>query len=294
MVKKLNLNAIRIDGGTQPRERINLDVVAEYAEAIKAGDELPPVVVFHDGAENWLADGFHRWHGHKQADKASIQADVRSGSLLDAKLYAVGANGAHGLRRSNDDKRKAVQMVLDEPAWKDWSDRAIADACGVSAPFVAAIRRPEVMLKQQAAKAKNASAPVDKCNPITPPPAEADSDGASSEPKKTVAAPGTAPAPRGQTLPPPDEFGPSVDEIAAALREQEAELATFRLLVDADDKLATAAKELKRLHALVAVLESRVAGLMNEKNAALDATKKWQRKADKFERELKAAAKEAA
>lgn len=141
-MKKLNLNAIRIDGGTQPRERIDMATVTEYADAIKAGAELPPVVVFHDGADNWLADGFHRWHGHKQADKASILADVRAGSLLDAKLFAVGANGAHGLRRTNEDKRRAVQMVLDEPAWKDWSDRNVAEACGVSHTFVAQIRRP--------------------------------------------------------------------------------------------------------------------------------------------------------
>jgi regulator of replication initiation timing/uncharacterized ParB-like nuclease family protein len=149
VVKKINLDAIRIDGGTQPRERIDMEIVGDYAEAVKVGIEFPPIVVFQDGAEYWLADGFHRWHAHKQAGKASIDADVRAGSLLDAKLYAVGANGAHGLRRSNEDKRRAVQMVLDEPAWEGWSDRKIADACGVGHPFVAAIRRPKVAEKQQ-------------------------------------------------------------------------------------------------------------------------------------------------
>jgi uncharacterized ParB-like nuclease family protein len=148
-VKKLNLNAIRIDGGTQPRESINMEVVGDYAEAVKVGIEFPAIVVFNDGADNWLADGFHRYHAHQRAGKASIVADVRSGTLLDAKLYAVGSNSNHGLRRTNEDKRRAVLMVLEEPAWADWSDRKIADACGVSHPFVAAIRNPPMAAKQQ-------------------------------------------------------------------------------------------------------------------------------------------------
>lgn len=166
-MKRLNLNAIRIDGGTQPREQINMDAVADYAEAVKVGIEFPPVVVFHDGAEHWLADGFHRYHAHKQAGKASIEADVHAGSLLDAKLHAVGANGAHGLRRTNEDKRRAVQMVIDEPAWKEWSDRKIADACGVGHPFVAAIRRPAVAQQQQENRTKSPTQ--------TPPKVESDS-----------------------------------------------------------------------------------------------------------------------
>lgn len=168
-MKKLNLNAIRTDGGTQPRERINMEVVGDYAEGVKVGIEFPPVIVFHDGAEHWLADGFHRYHAHKQAGKASIEAEVRSGTLLDAKLHAVGANGDHGLRRTNEDKRRAVQMVLDEPAWKEWSDRKIADACGVSAPFVSAIRRPAVAAKQQDHRAASAEKKAVERNPITPP-----------------------------------------------------------------------------------------------------------------------------
>jgi ParB-like chromosome segregation protein Spo0J len=151
VVKKINVNVIRTDGGTQPRERINMEVVGDYAEAVKVGIEFPAVVVFHDGVEYWLADGFHRYHAHKQAGKASIEADVRSGTQLDAKLYAVGANGAHGLRRSNEDKRRAVQMVLDEPTWHSWSDRKIAEACGVDHKTVAACRAASGEIPQIAA-----------------------------------------------------------------------------------------------------------------------------------------------
>lgn len=50
--------------------------------------------------------------------------------------YAVGANAAHGLRRTNADKRRAVTMLLDDPESVQWSDREIAKACAVSHEFV--------------------------------------------------------------------------------------------------------------------------------------------------------------
>jgi len=138
-MKTINIKAIRIDGGTQPRESINMETVGDYAEGVKAGIEFPPVVVFHDGAEYWLADGFHRFHAHTKADRASIAADVRQGTLDDAKLFASGSNSGHGLRRTNADKLLAVLMALGVKA--DWSDSRIASHVGVSHPFVADVRR---------------------------------------------------------------------------------------------------------------------------------------------------------
>jgi uncharacterized ParB-like nuclease family protein len=167
-VKKINLNVIRIDGGTQSRVEINNDAVADYAEAIKAGVEFPPIVVFHDGADHWLADGFHRFHAHKHAGKASILADVRDGTVRDALLHSLGANGTHGLRRSNADKRKAVLGMLADSEWSAWSDRKIAEFCGVSQPFVSGLRKPEVITvitpapKKEAGKVVTVTANVPK------------------------------------------------------------------------------------------------------------------------------------
>ena len=64
---RIALDAIRLDGGTQPRARINEKVVAAYAAAMKAGAQFPPVTVFLDGADRWLADGFHRIHAARRA-----------------------------------------------------------------------------------------------------------------------------------------------------------------------------------------------------------------------------------
>lgn len=139
-MKTINIKTIRIDGGTQSRVEINNEIVTEYAQAIQSGAEFPAVVVFNDGVDNWLADGFHRFHAHNQAGKTSIAADVRSGTARDAVLYSLGANGTHGLNRTNADKRKAVTTMLMDAEWAKWSSNAIAKACGVSHTFVDSTR----------------------------------------------------------------------------------------------------------------------------------------------------------
>lgn len=167
----LALTSIRIDGGTQSRVSISDDVVSEYAAALTDGLTLPPVLVFFDGIDNWLADGFHRYLANTKVGAVTLAADVRAGSLSDALLYAYGANQSHGLRRTNDDKRKAVSGTLDLKP--EWSDRAIAKHVGVSVPFVSAVRSPAVAKRQDEARLSN-KRPIEKpqdedgCNPITP------------------------------------------------------------------------------------------------------------------------------
>ncbi|EYB69087.1 hypothetical protein DEIPH_ctg011orf0055 [Deinococcus phoenicis] len=102
---------------------------------------LPPVTVFYDGSEYWLADGFHRYRAHEQIEWREIDADVRQGTRRDAILYSVGANSTHGLRRTNADKRRAVETLLRDAEWQGWVDTKIARQCGVSSMFVGNMRR---------------------------------------------------------------------------------------------------------------------------------------------------------
>jgi ParB-like chromosome segregation protein Spo0J len=118
--RRLDVGLIRIDGGTQSRAEIEGSVVQAYAEDIADGAIFPPVVVFHDGEVYWLADGFHRHKAHVQAGKKKVPVDVRQGTRRDAILYSVGANAEHGLRRSNDDKRRAVLTLLNDAEWAKW------------------------------------------------------------------------------------------------------------------------------------------------------------------------------
>lgn len=138
----LPLRQIVVKGGTQTRDRLNTDAVNEYADLMQAGTIFPPVVVFYDGDSYWLADGFHRYAAAVvlRTIEGSIDAEVKQGTQREAILYSCGANAHHGLRRTNADKRRAVQRLLDDPEWSTWSNRAIADACEVSKTFVSALR----------------------------------------------------------------------------------------------------------------------------------------------------------
>ena len=99
--------------GMQVRARLCEDTVKEYAEAMAAGAKFPPVIVFHDGANYWLADGFHRLEAWKRNGVESIKAEVKEGSRIDALKFAFCANSSHGLRMSNEDKRNAVKIAYE-------------------------------------------------------------------------------------------------------------------------------------------------------------------------------------
>jgi ParB-like chromosome segregation protein Spo0J len=123
------------------RLRVIPDIVAEYAEAMQAGDAFPPVVVFYDGETYWMADGHHRGEAAKQVGHTTIRAEVREGDEREARFYAAGANRTHGLRRDLRDKERAVRVLLGDEEWRQWSDREIARHCGVSHPLVGKLRR---------------------------------------------------------------------------------------------------------------------------------------------------------
>ena len=136
----IELSKIRIDGGTQTREKLNQATVKEYIEAINAGATFPPVTLFFDGSNYWLADGFHRYFATKKAGKKQIHEDITPGTQRDAVLHSLGANTAHGLPRSNKDKQRAVETLLNDPEWSNWSNREIAEKCVVSHSYVNTLR----------------------------------------------------------------------------------------------------------------------------------------------------------
>lgn len=64
----------------------------------------------------------------------------------DAVLYSVGANSSHGLRRTNADKRRAVETLLRDEEWSAWSNREVARRSGVS-EFMVRDMRPAICEK---------------------------------------------------------------------------------------------------------------------------------------------------
>jgi hypothetical protein len=140
------LARIPTDSAGQTRADLRPGVVKEYAAAMKeqaaeGGMRFPPVILFGDGNDYWLADGFHRVLAAAQAGLTEIAAEVHPGTRRDALLFGIGANGEHGLPRSNADKKKAVASLLADEEWKQWNDRNIARHCRVSNAFVSRLRR---------------------------------------------------------------------------------------------------------------------------------------------------------
>jgi hypothetical protein len=147
------------DGGAQMRVEMRPETVNDYASDILDGAAFPPVVVFYDGNDYWLGDGFHRVEAARKIGRETIVAEIREGSARDAVLHGIGSNAAHGLRRTQADKRRAVERLLKDPEWARWSDRKIAETAKVDHKTVGAIRR-ELAGEFPTSKAKGGEIPT--------------------------------------------------------------------------------------------------------------------------------------
>lgn len=87
-----------------------------------------------------------------------------------------------------------------------------------------------------------------------------------------------------------EELRDQLSEISRNLQDTISDNESMARVFEADDKLAAALDEAKRYREQNRVLEERIRGLMNEKNEAIRLAKSWQRKFEKLEREMKAAA----
>lgn len=138
--QNIRIADLTIDPALQIRERLNQEIVDDYAELWSAGTIFPPISVINTRKELLVVDGFHRVKAAQKIGILDIPAVLTDGSRRDAILIAVGANQNHGLYRSIADKRKAVKTLLDDIEWSEWSDREIAKHCGVGRTFVGNLR----------------------------------------------------------------------------------------------------------------------------------------------------------
>ena len=139
-MKKLNILNIRTDGGTQPRLELDQDMVKDYAEKMRDGTVFPPIIVFHDGSEYWLADGFHRYFATKSNALTTIEAEVKQGTLREAMLFAWSANNRHGKPPKPEDIRAIIRKMFEDEEWSKWSNVQIAKQLDVSVSTVQRLR----------------------------------------------------------------------------------------------------------------------------------------------------------
>lgn len=136
------LDNIEATAATQVRVRIDRGIVDEYTEAFKNGADFPAIDVYReDNSErNIMADGFHRHRAAVNAERGEIGCIVHPGGLHDALMHALGANNDHGFRRTNADKRHAVEMALKDPEISEMQQQEIADICRVTRQTVRRIQ----------------------------------------------------------------------------------------------------------------------------------------------------------
>ena len=258
----LELDQIRTNGGTQSRVELNQETVAEYAQAFTAGASFPPVVVFFDGANYWLADGFHRYFGARDAGDSASAVQVINGTKRDAVLYSLKANATHGLRRTNADKRKAVETLLKDAEWATWSDRKIAEVCGVSHELARQVRgaichpltdSPTRTVERNGKTYEQNTANIGK-KPVAMPPA---------------AAPATEPA----VVEPEIEAPPEYTELDAAhdqISELQAELVVARMGDIPEEEKQQAAGLIAELHAEIKTLNATLAAVTLSRDTLME------------------------
>ena len=290
-MKKLNIKAIRIDGGTQSRVEINGEAVSEYAEALSAGASFPPVVTFFDGVDHWLADGFHRFHAFNKLGIVSIDADVRTGTQRDAVLYSWGANDKHGLPRSNADKRHIVTVILKDEQGRQWSDNKIAKDFGFSNNFVGRVRQS--LCSEQSEKpaertytTKHGTTAVMNTANIG---VQQHRDAAKARHEEDIerGGHGSARPPVADKVEPEipeDDGAPDAAEMASLAMAEQADREAIEKILDSDDKLATAYAEIKRLNAELAQTRISRDGYMGKCNEAIALVKKRDRQIAAMER----------
>lgn len=259
MGNTIKLDLIRIDGGTQPRAAIVESLVADYAENVAS---LPPLSVFHDGKDYWLADGFHRYHAHRRAGSKTVPVSLHKGTQRDAILYSLGANATHGLRRTNQDKRHAVETALMDSEWTKWSNLKIAEICAVSESLVRTMRDAIFVLNEDAK-----AAILGNSQDTAPSTRTVKRGNTTYQQNVTNIGNARKSAPPGDI---PPEYAdcamPDANEMAAIAERERIEREAFDKMLASDDALAAANAEIKRLAAQLAIVSGQRDQYMNRCN----------------------------
>ena len=106
------------------------------------------MVLFGTEGKCWIGDGWHRVMAAEQIDALDIPAEVRKGGRIDALKHALGANAIHGQRRSPADKRRCVELALNE--FPNMTQGQIADLVGCSREWVNRVSPKDVNSSQPA------------------------------------------------------------------------------------------------------------------------------------------------
>lgn len=248
------LEISKIHQGKQVRAGMNEQTISEYSEHLSNGGEFPPIVVFFDSRDYWLADGWHRFLAHKRIGCLEIAEDVRIGTERDALRYALSANSGHGLPRTNQDKRNAVALALADAEWSTFSSREIAALCAVSPNLVAEMKRGKTAEEKTENNKKLSSGDKVKVN-------------------STVTNKNTQELKREENIPEEESYDPEDDELSEAhstvihLSEENQRLKDMIAIGNLPEPEQTAGEIIIELRAQVKTLEATLSAVISSRDS---------------------------
>lgn len=107
----MHCSDIVFDPAIYPRGEWSAKTIERYADAIAAGETLPPIIL--EATTNRLLDGLHRWKAHQQLGLAEIEADFQTiPEGVPPKLYAASLSARHGDRMTSEDLKAVAREVI--------------------------------------------------------------------------------------------------------------------------------------------------------------------------------------
>ncbi len=126
--------------------------IEEIARALRAGANVPPLLIFNTGKRLILIDGHHRLEAHRLAGLEDVAIEVFSGSATEAVLQACSANSATKLPMTASQRQDAAWRYVQ---LQRHSKRDIARATGCSERTVATMRTVLGRLGEEAATTRS-------------------------------------------------------------------------------------------------------------------------------------------
>jgi hypothetical protein len=277
---------------------MTVEELTALQQSIEEFGQRDPIVVF----EGMVLDGWHRWTCCQRLGIAAKLVDLPAG--VNPRAFVKDKN-LH--RRHLTGSQRALAVV----ACNEWSPAGnpsnVAPGATLTNEQLAAesdtsprtIRQAKVVTAQATPEVREAvksgemslKAAVETTKPTVATPIPAPAPSPVTIAKLDPAPPAELdPAPTPKLSPAPadgvdwkakhDELLERFKQVAADLESTIADNNKMGLVFDADDHLKAAMERIKQLEAENETLRTRMAGLMNEKNQAIDAAKRWKRKAE--------------
>jgi hypothetical protein len=111
--QQVAIHDILRDDFLQVRARVEPKVVRQYAEAMKAGAEFPPIILAHIDGSLYLVDGWHRLEAALVIGQDIVWADVCEMTFDEARWQAAKANTQHGLPLKTAEYREVFRAFIE-------------------------------------------------------------------------------------------------------------------------------------------------------------------------------------